>query len=257
MLCAVVAINALLFLRFNPLQSAYPIFDVPENILLDELIATQSDTPGAYLAVSGYPGATLNGLGLRSVSHVLIKPQPESFRQYFPNMERDAFEGVFNRFAWIRLKEIPVPSSPFNDEIDLPIEVFRPIRNLRRAVIEPGDPRCPGRQANSLGAPANTFGLSSSGNGPDLVVEGWAPWIGESGRQTLHIVANRPIVARSLATLRRPDVAEALHNYQMDKAGFRLTLSAQDNRPLSLTDMRIAADATLNGRTWIDACLAQ
>jgi hypothetical protein len=89
------------------------------------------------------------------------------------------------------------------------------------------------------------------------VVEGWAPWIGESGRQTLHIVANRPIVARALATLRRPDVAEALHNYRMDKAGFRLALSAQDNRPLSLSDMRIAADATLNGRTWIDGCPAQ
>jgi hypothetical protein len=137
------------------------------------------------------------------------------------------------------------------------MEVFRPIRNLRRAVMEPGDPRCAGKPDAMLGAPANTYGLTSSGNGPDLVVEGWAPWIGESGQQNLHILTNRPIVARSLVTVLRPDVAEALHNYRMEKAGFRLTLSAQDNRPLSLKDLRIAADGTLNGRTWIDGCAAQ
>ncbi len=250
MVGCVVAINGLVFLRFNPLQSADPIFGIPDSNTLELLNAEQAATPGAYLAIGGYPGATLNGLGLRAVNHQLIRPEPDFFRKYFPGMEQGSFDRTFKRYAWVDLREVPFPFARFEDEIDVPIEVFRPVRNLRRAVIEAGAVGC--REGRD-----NPFGLSSQGHGPDLTIEGWAPWVGESAQQSLVLRTERRITVRSLSTLPRLDIAEIMHNYQMVKAGFRLVLSAEDGGPLSLEDMRLSADGTTYQRTPIDGCPAE
>ena len=252
MLAAVLGINAILFLRFNPLQSADPIFDIPDSNTVELLKVQQEQTPGAYLAVEGYRAAVLNGLGFRSVSHLLISPKPEFFRQYFPNMDRERFDYVFNRYGAIAPREIPLPNAPDVDNIEVPIEVFRPIRNLRRAAAETGDGRCPAVRES-----VNTFGLSLRSQDGETTIEGWAPWIGESASQTIFIRTRRPVAIRSVTTVRRLDVAESVHNYQMEKAGFRVVLDAQDHGPLSLGDMRIAANGTPSGRIWIDGCPAE
>src|SRR5262249_15732198 len=147
-----------------------PIFDIPDSNTVELLFSEQARTPGSYLAVTGYRGATLNGLGLRSVSHLLIRPQPEFFRKYFPGMDKDDFDHVFNRYAAVSLQDLPLPVSQAEDGITLPNEVFRPIQNLRRAVIEHGDGRCP-----AVRDQVNAFGLSLRAEGPNTAIEGWAP----------------------------------------------------------------------------------
>jgi len=246
MLGTVVVLNAVVYLRFNPLQSADAIFDTPDSEVLEKLEKTQSETPGAYLAVVGYPGATLNGLGLRSVSHVLVAPKPDFFRPYFPQMNADEFNTLFNRFEHVQLEETAIPYNAERDTVNVPIEVFRPIRNLRRVVIETGLPSCAGQTGGAV--------AMESGAGSDLVLTGWAPWAGESSEQALHIWTKRPLVVQSLTTVRRPDIAESLSNYRLEKAGFRLAISSSDRQPLSLNDLHIMADSTLDGQTPLYGC---
>lgn len=101
---------------FNPLQDTRPIFEKPDTAVtreLDELAATRRD--GA-IAVRHIPDAVLNGVGYRSVTHVIATPSPELFRPYFPDMDEERFDVVFNRFMHVSLTD---RSRPFVAGIDV------------------------------------------------------------------------------------------------------------------------------------------
>lgn len=244
---ASIAINAVVFIRFNPLQSAKPIFNIPETRIIRDLKDSQQRTPGGYLVAAGFPGAVLNGLGFRSVAHVLIAPRLEVFRQHFPYMDAGEFNAIFNRFAHIQLANDPVPISPQADVIRVPWRVFEPPRNVRHVVIERGSPR-------QCSEPAGGAFDKIISDGKDLTVVGWAPWIGEGSEQRLRIRSTRSIVPKSLLTLERPDVSEVFRNYNMNKAGFRLVLTAQDGKPVTLDDVAILADGTASRSNVLHGC---
>ncbi len=117
-------INIYGFGRFNPLQSAVPIFQIPETPVMVALRHKAEASPGGYLVQPGFAGSVLNGLGFRSVSHTLVSPQMATFREYFPAMDASQFNQVFNRYASIQLSKSAVPRSVLGDVIEVPTTAF-------------------------------------------------------------------------------------------------------------------------------------
>ena len=69
--------------------------------------------------------AVLNGVGYKSVTHVLATPSPRLFRKYFPRLDERKFNQIFNRYAHISLtteEEPRVTRSP--DVIRVPIQTM-------------------------------------------------------------------------------------------------------------------------------------
>jgi hypothetical protein len=116
------------FGNFNPLQSAWPIFNRGETSvsrMLDELAAA---TPQGTLAIAGfeggYLGATLNGWGYRSIAHVLVTPRLDIWREKFHTMPADELNQIFNRYAHIILRMEEKPILLGADAIGIPLKVF-------------------------------------------------------------------------------------------------------------------------------------
>ena len=124
LLCGALS-NALVFLPFNPVQRAGPIFAKHDTQILRDLQAKQEAHPKKWLVANAGGGAMLVGLGFRSIRHITITPQVAFFRQVFPDMPPDKLNLYFNRFTHIildpALKEpvilthdsIAVPQAPF------------------------------------------------------------------------------------------------------------------------------------------------
>lgn len=123
---AVALMNIYAFGRFNPLQPAKPIFNLPDSTGLQVLRKEAAASPDGTIVEPRVVGALLNGWGFRSVNHTLLAPKLAVFRRYFPDMDPAKFNQVFNRYAYIKLLPIPLPDAPVNDVITVPIEVFEP-----------------------------------------------------------------------------------------------------------------------------------
>jgi hypothetical protein len=110
---------------FNPIQSADAIFSRHDNIkkILDESV----DEKTGVLAIDGYPGATLNGLGYKSVTHVTAVPAMNLWRSKFPNMPQEEFDEVFNRYSHVHLANVVKPFSPQHDVVVVPISLFNKV----------------------------------------------------------------------------------------------------------------------------------
>ena len=230
-------LNVYAFGRFNPLQPAGPIFDVPETDVVHGLRLQAAAAPGGVLVIPS-SGATLNGLGFRSVSHVLMEPQLALFRSYFPTMDPERFNRIFNRFAHIHLTQNPLPDSPRPDVIDSPMEVFVPVRNLRYLLPGPVSGAC-------LLPSGGADQISSSGS--SLNIDGWAPWASESDAQGIRVLSPRETHLELIATMVRPDVAEQLQDYRFVKAGFHLRISSADGKPLRAEEVVLIAFGTTQG----------
>jgi len=117
--------NAIIFVRYNPLQRAGPIFAKHDTPYLRELAAQQAADPRHWLLANHPVQATLNGLGFRAVEHTLLAPQLAFFRQRFPAMPEAAFNTIFNRYAHIHLDPaIPRPELRYADSIAVPRAPF-------------------------------------------------------------------------------------------------------------------------------------
>lgn len=113
------------FGTFNPLQQAYPIFDLPNSPFLEEVRASAKSNPNGWAAMPGSYGATLNGAGIPAINHVLLYPQLEFFRNIFPDLDETTFNQAFNRYEHISLKpDVEQPYPPQNDLVIVPIEPF-------------------------------------------------------------------------------------------------------------------------------------
>ena len=125
LLSCVVAANIIVWGRFNPVQSARPIFQREPTAFTRQLEDQQQHDPRHWLVVEeGPPGAILNGWGFRSLSHVLLLPRLEFFRPYFPELPEEEFNGIFNRYAHIRLRQVDKPFNPYADVAVVPSARF-------------------------------------------------------------------------------------------------------------------------------------
>ena len=91
--------GAIAFGPFNPLQSAWPIFN-RETTPLVRVEDRARHNPDHLLVADG-SGATLNGWGFRSAAHVLPVPPMAHWRALLPEMDPAELNWIFNRFEHI------------------------------------------------------------------------------------------------------------------------------------------------------------
>jgi hypothetical protein len=116
--------NIAFFGFFNPILSAKEIFISRDTPIIRSLEKKQRADPRGWLVASGFPGAILNGQGLRSIQHALLSPHLQFFREYFPEMPEAEFNNMFNRYAHIHLVTDNKPYSPQPDVVGVPIARF-------------------------------------------------------------------------------------------------------------------------------------
>lgn len=205
-------VGILLFGRFNPLQSAWPIFNHQPNQMtqaFDQLAASND----GILAVTGLPGAVGNGLGYRSLSHVTAVPKLEFWRKRFSEMPTTEFDMLFNRYSHIIPLVENVPRLLQNDAVIVPVGLFQKTAPIRYT-------------------PSPTRDLDEDGNidrvaieHGDLLVSGWGPWIGPLETHELEVSVNATTFgtpARSLVI--RPDLPAATERKVSALNGFSLRI---------------------------------
>jgi hypothetical protein len=117
--------NALVFIPFNPVQRAGPIFAKHDTPLLRALWAKQDAHRKKWLVANVAPGAVMAGLGFRSIRHITITPQVAFFREIFPELPPEKLNIYFNRFAHIILN--PALKEPVvlqGDAVEVPFAPF-------------------------------------------------------------------------------------------------------------------------------------
>ena len=122
-------IGSLAFADFNPIQSAWPIFnrrETPISRMLDQLAEASPDRVIAIVSPHSL-GATLNGWGYRSIAHVLVTPRLDIWRQKFPALSDSELNEIFNRYAHISLTTAENPKLVAGDAVTVPISVFAPV----------------------------------------------------------------------------------------------------------------------------------
>lgn len=246
-LIAIALTNVYAFGRFNPLQPAKPIFEAPDSYGLRTLRAEAAAAPDGVLVEPRIVGSVLNGLGFRSVNHALLAPRLDVFRRYFPAMDGQRFNFIFNRYAYVSLTQKPTPDTVKQVLIEVPEEVFKPVRNVRRLVSgQPPQKGCSQPTAGGVGK------LSTQAN--TLTIEGWAPWKAERMTQGIRVLSARSLGPASLTTLTRPDIAEQLQDYDFVKSGFRLQISSTDGKPLRPDELVLFAFGTAQGEVRLACC---
>ncbi|ERI13660.1 hypothetical protein O206_23735 [Ochrobactrum sp. EGD-AQ16] len=113
------------FGTFNPLQQAYPIFNLPNSDFLAKLRADANNNPNGWAIVPGVYGATINGAGIPAINHVLLSPQRTFFKRFFSDLDEADFNHAFNRYEHVVPKEgLSQPHVPQNDVVLVPLQRF-------------------------------------------------------------------------------------------------------------------------------------
>ncbi|MFU9138976.1 hypothetical protein [Erwinia tasmaniensis] len=115
-------VSAIVIAPFNPIQSANAIFS--DHKIIKNKIDEYVNPVDGTLAINGYPGATLNGLGYKSVTHVTAVPALMLWKKLFPNMNESEFQHIFNRYSHIHLANTSEPNSPQPDVVEVPFKKF-------------------------------------------------------------------------------------------------------------------------------------
>lgn len=116
--------STIVLFGFNPIQSSKSFFVRHDTNFIKELDSEVQGTLGS-LVFSDMPGATLNGLGYASVSHVTPIPMLEFWRKKYSDMKEEDFLAIFNRYAHIRLIPEKAPRLLQADAIGVPMADFR------------------------------------------------------------------------------------------------------------------------------------
>ena len=228
--------GVLLFGRFNPLQSAWPIFNRTPNEMtrtLDELARSN----GGVLSVEGLAGAVANGLGYKSVGHVTAVPKLDFWRKQFPDMPAPEFNQIFNRYSHIIPTASNAPRLLQNDAVMVPVSLFQMPEQTRYIPLP--IPTLP------LEGHVDSVSIESG----VLVVMGWAAWAGPSGSHALEVAMSDPAPGQPVRSLAiRNDLPPATGQKVSALNGFslRIPLSAGKVFPALCV---VAHDTTTGKRT--------
>ena len=215
----------LAFGTFNPVQKAWPIFNRESTELTRRLDYRQSVSP-QHVVVSDQFGATLNGWGYRSITHVLVAPQLETWRRLFPDLDPATFNNIFNRYAVVQLIDDPVPKLLPNGAIGVPRSRFvefdpaasQPVEGIARAQ------RWNGPIARDA---TNGHVDSRRQNGSRFVLSGWAPWKGLRAEQMLTVVSDADLDVVRFERTPRPDVVSVHRDAALQFSGFTIEVDAR------------------------------
>lgn len=103
---------------FNPIQKAWPIFN-RERTKTYDLLDKMVDKDGV-LIVEGFPAATLNGIGYKSMAHTTAVPEIKFWRDKYPDLSEEKFMKIFNRYSHIILGNFVEPILINTDAVGIP-----------------------------------------------------------------------------------------------------------------------------------------
>ncbi|MDO4682727.1 MAG: hypothetical protein Q4B17_08055 [Lautropia sp.] len=210
--------NLLAYGLFNPVQSAYPIFEQDKVQIRQRMAERDAKVmEDGTIAVPGHYGALLAGTGLRSINHVLYYPQLDYFRTLFPALPPDELNALFNRYAHISVGDTDGPRLVAPDHVQLPLSAF-PDRMLKAS------PPSPAASLQVLDTrPAAPAAASQSGHidsmawqaATQLQLKGWV-YAPMSADTRVRIWSSQPLESQTLNTHARPDVASAIARSLLD-----------------------------------------
>lgn len=229
--------GVLLFGRFNPLQSAWPIFNHPPNQItkaFDQLAANN----GGILAVTGLGGAVGNGLGYRSLSHVTAVPKLAFWRKQFPDIPIDKFDMIFNRYSHIIPAAENAPRLLQGDAVIVPVSLFQKSAQVRYLTSP--------MQSIQLEGYIDRAIIESGG----LVVSGWGAWTGPLESHELEVSVTAPTSGPPVRSLSiRADLPPATAQKVSALNGFTLRIPLGAGVVTVPALCLVAHDTSTNKRT--------
>lgn len=226
---------------FNPLQKAWPIFNRELTPLSVQLDYRQAGSP-SHVIVSDQFGATLNGWGYRSVTHVLVAPKLDVWRRYFSDLDPATFNTIFNRYAVIQLIDEAAPKVLPNGAIGIPRSRFAEFDHTDSALE--GSARLEPLRGNAAYESRNGH-LDIRRDGDERVeLSGWAPWKGMRAEQVLTVLSDVDAKIVQFRRVPRLDVVKVHNDRALEFSGFTVELSVP--RGSSTTKPRICLVAQEN-----------
>lgn len=175
LLLACTLANVLVLGRFNPIQSAIPLFQEPQHLLAQTLRAHVNADGVLAVQKEGFIGATLNGMGFKAVAHLNVTPQWSVWERSLGGVDASAHQ-IFNRYAHIRLITSESPVLLENDQVGVPVSVFRPQPSVSLSLQMP-------RTSLTQGVIERVQRTERS-----VVLTGWADWSGFDVERELKVV---------------------------------------------------------------------
>ncbi|MBL6918072.1 MAG: hypothetical protein ISR36_05195 [Gammaproteobacteria bacterium] len=203
------------FYGYNPIQSASVIFDRETTRVTKALDTLISKDGPSILEVPGFPGATLNGWGYPSVSHVLMTPKLDFWKGIFPDLNDKHRNYLFNRYAIIEVsRKVEEPALVSADSVRIPVDsVTDSLANIRGV-------------SWTRHAPPYTYNRGSIDEiiceGSKITISGWAWWQQKNSNQSLRVVSEMKPLRSNLLVIPRYDVASHFNNPHMALAGFEI-----------------------------------
>ena len=156
--------NLMVFGRFNPVQSAHPIFDEPHHLVANTL-RMHVDSKGVLpVQKDGFIGATLNGMGFKAVAHLNALPPWGIWNDILGSIDPHT-KSILNRYAHTRL----IPDDHMrlleNDQVGIPAGFFRAQPTLTLTAQIPAHAVTGGGQVEQVES-ANS----------NLLIKGWGNW---------------------------------------------------------------------------------
>ena len=91
LLAGIALANVIEYGGLQPIQPAKPIFETSSASAIPVLDEIASNAPDGVIALNGFEGAVLNGLGYKSAGHAFLVPMPEWYRPYFPELTPEEY----------------------------------------------------------------------------------------------------------------------------------------------------------------------
>lgn len=231
--------GAIIFGRFNPLQSAWPIFNIQPNEVV-KYLQEQETKNNNILVFPHLHGATANGLGFRSLSHTTAVPQMAFWRKNFPELSSDELNHAFNRYSHIMPDLIPSPFSQQPDAVQVPIDRFTKVDH---AIAVSGYPD----NIKKIG------GFSIEKQYPTaLLISGWGAWESAPEFHAIEIMSRPQIIGKAEVTpIIRPDLPLNTGGVISSLNGFKLLIPTLDKKPFDCLSL-IALDRKTQIRTLLE-----
>ncbi|MGE8492441.1 DUF7657 domain-containing protein [Comamonas sp.] len=224
-----------LFGRFNPLQSAWPIFNTPNNQTVQYLQELQKFNNGT-LVYPGLPGAIANGMGFRSLSHVTATPHMDFWRKNFPELPNNELNHIFNRYSHINPTLALKPTLLQADAVLVPMSRFT--HNSRATEIS--------QYEHNLSQ--HGFFTVEKQNGI-LLINGWGGWPRDAKRHDIEIMFDHRMNQKiEVSSILRPDLPINTNQRISALNGFQIMIQSENTEiPRCITV--IAVDDAGGGRT--------
>ncbi|MEN5178799.1 DUF7657 domain-containing protein [Comamonas odontotermitis] len=208
--------GAILFGRFNPLQSAWPIFNIPQNQTIRHLQELQ-DSNNGVLVFPGLPGSIANGMGFRSLSHTTPTPHMEFWKKHFPEIPSDQLNLIFNRYSHINPAAIPYPKLLQADAIAVPINRFTKTSQVIEVSHYPEN------------LPNDGY-FSLERKSPDIMqLNGWAGWKGATDSHGMEIIFDSKLNEKiEMISILRPDLPKNTNQRISALNGFQIMIPRSD-----------------------------